>query len=152
MDWGELVVDADRTFDEGPVHIMDKRDQVLQGKAVRLIQVLWQHRGVEKATLECEDTICANYPFLFEDGGTFFLVIDIERTVAYACDIECVSVCEFRGRNSFKGGECKTREKFNFFEKWQNGKLSLYYRWKIWKFSRSRMTKPTSLLNSSCEI
>ena len=27
-------------------------------------------------------------------------------------------VREFRGRNSVKGGECKTREKFNFSEKW----------------------------------
>ena len=24
-------------------------------------------------------------------------------------------VCEFQGRNFIKGGECKTREKFNFF-------------------------------------
>ena len=23
VDWGELVVDADGTFEEGPVHIMD---------------------------------------------------------------------------------------------------------------------------------
>ena len=29
MDWGELVVDANDTFEEGPVHIMDSRDQVL---------------------------------------------------------------------------------------------------------------------------
>ena len=29
VDWGELVVDADGTFNEGPVRIMDSRDQVL---------------------------------------------------------------------------------------------------------------------------
>ena len=45
---------------------------------------------------------CANYPFLFEDEGMLFLVIDIEMTVSYACDIKCVSVCEFMGRNYFK--------------------------------------------------
>ena len=33
----------------------------------------------------------------------FFFVIDIEMTVAYACDIECVYVCEFQERNSFNG-------------------------------------------------
>ena len=49
------------------------------------------------ATWEREDEIHANYPFLFEDGGTFFFVIDIEMTVVYACDIKCVYVCEFRG-------------------------------------------------------
>ena len=26
MDWGELIVDADGTFEEGPVRIMDSRD------------------------------------------------------------------------------------------------------------------------------
>ena len=26
VDWGELVVDADGTFEEGPVHIMDSRE------------------------------------------------------------------------------------------------------------------------------
>ena len=29
VDWGELVVDVDGTFEEGPVRIMDSRDQVL---------------------------------------------------------------------------------------------------------------------------
>ena len=30
--------------------IMDSRDQVLRRKTVRLVKVLWQHRGVEEAT------------------------------------------------------------------------------------------------------
>ena len=71
VDWGELVVDADGTFEEGPVRIMDSREQVLRGKTVRLVKVLWQHRGVEEATWEREDTIRANYPFLFEGEGAF---------------------------------------------------------------------------------
>ena len=29
VDWGELVVDVDRTFEKGQVRIMDSRDQVL---------------------------------------------------------------------------------------------------------------------------
>ena len=84
--------------------IMDSREQVLRRKTVRLVKVLWQHRGVEEEIWECEDTICANYPFLFKDASTFFffLSFDIEMTVAFSCDIECVYVCEFWGRNSFK--------------------------------------------------
>ena len=40
VDWGEPVVDADETFEEGPVHIMDVREQVLRDKTVRLVKVL----------------------------------------------------------------------------------------------------------------
>ena len=68
------MVDADGTFEEGPVSIMDNRDQVLRGKTVRLVKVLWQHRGVEEATWERQDTIHANYPFLFDDEGIFLVI------------------------------------------------------------------------------
>ena len=71
VDWGKLVVDADKTFEEGLMHIMDSRDQVLKGKTMRPVKVLWQHRGVDEATWEREDTILANYCFLLEDRGAF---------------------------------------------------------------------------------
>ena len=67
VDWGEIEVDTDGTFDEGPVCIMDSRDQVLRRKTVRLVRVLWRHRGVEESTWKCEDTMRATYPFLFRD-------------------------------------------------------------------------------------
>ena len=40
VDQGELVVDVDRTFEEGPVRFMDSQDQVLRCKTVRLVKVL----------------------------------------------------------------------------------------------------------------
>ena len=40
VDWGELVVDADETFKEGPMKILDSRDQVLRHKTVMLIAPL----------------------------------------------------------------------------------------------------------------
>ena len=43
MDWGEITVDTDGTFEEGPVRILDSRDQVLQSKTLWLVKVLWQH-------------------------------------------------------------------------------------------------------------
>ena len=43
VDWGEIVVDTYGTFEEGPVHIFDSRDQVLRRKTVRLVKVLWRH-------------------------------------------------------------------------------------------------------------
>ena len=72
VDWGEITVDIDGTFDEGPVRILDSRDQVLRRKTVRLVKVLWQHRGVDEATWEREDTMRATYHFLFEDEGALY--------------------------------------------------------------------------------
>ena len=40
VDWGEIKVDTDGIFEEGPVCIMDSRNQVLRRKTVRLVRVL----------------------------------------------------------------------------------------------------------------
>ena len=73
--------------------IMDSQDQVLRRKTVRLVRLLWQHRGVEELTWEREDTMRATYPFLFRDEGTWFSRLILNRLVymhgivhvAYAC-------------------------------------------------------------------
>ena len=101
VDWGEITVYTDETFEEGPVYILDSQDQVLQRKIVRLVKVLWQHRGVEEATWECEDTMRATYPFLFEDKGAC-LIFGI-RILLHMHVFVCASMCEFRGRNYVKG-------------------------------------------------
>ena len=85
MDWGKLNVNTNRTFKEGPMRIMDSRDQVFRRKTVRLVKVLWQHQGVEEATWEREDMIHANYPFPFEDDDTLFNHL-VVMTDACACD------------------------------------------------------------------
>ena len=72
VDWGQIEVDTDGTFEEGPVCILDSCDQVLLRKTVRLVRVLWRHYGVEESTWELEDTMRATYPFLFRDEGTWF--------------------------------------------------------------------------------
>ena len=40
VDWGELVIYVDGTFEEEPVRVMDSQDQVLRRKTVRLVKVL----------------------------------------------------------------------------------------------------------------
>ena len=72
VDWGHIEVDTDGTFEEGPVCIVDSRDQVLRRKTVRLVKVLWRHYGVEEYTWEREDTMRATYSFLFRDECTWF--------------------------------------------------------------------------------
>ena len=75
LDWGGggggggIIIDTDGTFEEGQARILDSRDQVLRHKTVRLVKVLRQHRGVEEATWEREDTMRVTYPFLFKDEG-----------------------------------------------------------------------------------
>ena len=49
VDWGQIKVDTDGTFEEGPVCILDSRDQVSQCKTVRLVRVLWTHYGGEES-------------------------------------------------------------------------------------------------------
>ena len=71
VDCREIIIDTDGTFEEGPVCIMDSRDQVFRCKTVQLVKVLWQHRGVKKATWEREDTMRATYHFLFEDESVW---------------------------------------------------------------------------------
>ena len=70
VDWGQIEVDTDGTFEEGLVCILDSRDQVLRCKTVRLVRVLWQDYGVEESTWKRKDTMWATYPFLFRDEDT----------------------------------------------------------------------------------
>ena len=41
VDWGEIEVNTDGTFEERPVCIMDSQDQVLRRKTMRLVRLLW---------------------------------------------------------------------------------------------------------------
>ena len=72
VDWGQIEVDIDGTFEEGTICILDGHDQVFRRKTVRLVRVLWRHYGVEESTWEREDTMRVTYPFLFRDEGTWF--------------------------------------------------------------------------------
>ena len=121
-DWGVITVDTYGTFEVGPVCIMDSWDQVLQRKTVRLLKVMCQHRGVEEATWEHEDTMQATYPFLFWDEGMWFSHLILKWLVymheivyiKYACEL--IRMCvEFwdeillrRGGGGGGGEECKT--------------------------------------------
>ena len=70
--------------------------------------------GVEEATWEHEDTMRANYPFLFEDDGTLFNHL-VVMTDACACD--CVYMCvNFGDEILLKGAECENPSKFELFQ------------------------------------
>ena len=43
VDWGEISVDTDVTYEEGSVRTLDSLDKVLRHKTMMLVKVLWQH-------------------------------------------------------------------------------------------------------------
>ena len=54
------------TYEEHPIEILDRRDQVLHNKVIPLVKVLSQNHGAEEATCEPEAQMRAQYPQLFE--------------------------------------------------------------------------------------
>ena len=65
LEWSTLNLDTDVSFEEKPLEILDRRDQVRRGKTIPLVKVLWSHRGVEEATWESEADMRSKYPDLF---------------------------------------------------------------------------------------
>jgi hypothetical protein len=65
VQWENLEIHDDVTYETRPIQILDKRDQVLRNKVIPLVKVLWMHYGVEEATWELESEVRAKYPDLF---------------------------------------------------------------------------------------
>ena len=65
LEWNGLELEADVSFEEKPLEILDRCDQVLRGKTIHLVKMLWSHHGMEEATWEREYEIWAKYPHLF---------------------------------------------------------------------------------------
>ena len=105
VDWGELVIDADGTFEEGSVRIMDSREQVLRGKTVRTVKVLWQHRGMEETHGNAKTPYipiilsCLRMKIFF-----FFLSFDIKRrlhkhVIVFVCVLISGTIFFLGGKN-----------------------------------------------------
>ncbi|WP_375608879.1 hypothetical protein [Bartonella sp. AC140YNZD] len=50
LDWADLHLQADVSYETVLVHILDVWDKDLRGKTLRLVKVLWRHHGSEEAT------------------------------------------------------------------------------------------------------
>ena len=71
LDWGDLVINEDGTYKERPIRVLDTREQVLRGKTIPLVKILWLHHGVEEATWERESEVHTKYSDLFKTSGMF---------------------------------------------------------------------------------
>jgi hypothetical protein len=63
-------VQDDLTYQEEPMQILDRKEQRLRTKVIRLVLVKWGRHSNKEATWESEDTIRAKYPQLFDNAGT----------------------------------------------------------------------------------
>ncbi|KAL6342199.1 hypothetical protein AAG906_006813 [Vitis piasezkii] len=62
LDWKDLNLQEDVTYEEGSREILDKKEQVLRTKTIPIVKVLWDHHGVERATWELESNMGNKYP------------------------------------------------------------------------------------------
>ena len=53
------------TYEETPVHIIDRKDQVLRSKVIPLVKILWKNHEKEEPTWEPEVQMRRQYPQLF---------------------------------------------------------------------------------------
>ena len=55
------------TYEEIPVQIVDRKEQVLRSQVIPLVKVLWKNHEREAATWEPEVQMRHQYPQLFSD-------------------------------------------------------------------------------------
>ncbi|XP_028064494.1 uncharacterized protein LOC114267641 [Camellia sinensis] len=67
LDWMDVKVDEDTSYEEKQVKIVDTREQVLRGRTIPLVKVLWHHHRVEEATWVHEVEIREKYQDLFDN-------------------------------------------------------------------------------------
>ncbi|KAL0540954.1 hypothetical protein IC582_020980 [Cucumis melo] len=53
------------SYEEEPIQILDKKEQVLRNKVIPLVKVLWRNHNTEEATWELEQAMKVQYPHLF---------------------------------------------------------------------------------------
>ncbi|KAL6200165.1 hypothetical protein ACLB2K_029947 [Fragaria x ananassa] len=62
----DLEFQKDLSYEEEPVQILDRKEQVLRSKSIPLVKVLWRSHQVEEATWESKEQMRQQYPYLFE--------------------------------------------------------------------------------------
>ncbi|KAL8089701.1 hypothetical protein AgCh_039255 [Apium graveolens] len=60
-----IELQADLSYIEGPIEILEEREKVLRNKVVKLVRVLWRNPKVEESTWELESNMREKYPHLF---------------------------------------------------------------------------------------
>lgn len=67
LDWTELQLEDNVSYEEHPIRVLETKQHVLRGKTLSLVKLLWKHHGVEEATWEDEAEARLRYPSLFSN-------------------------------------------------------------------------------------
>ena len=65
LEYEPINVREDLSYEEQPVQIIDRKDQVLRSRNISLVKVLWRNHAVQEATWEKEEHKKEKYPHLF---------------------------------------------------------------------------------------
>jgi hypothetical protein len=55
-------LEADLTYPEHPVNILDQKDRVTWRKTIKFFKVQWSNHTEEEATWESEEFLCSRHP------------------------------------------------------------------------------------------
>ena len=64
----ELEVQENLSYEEMPIKIVDRKEQVLRSKVIPWVKVIWKNHGIKEATCEGEEGMHDRYPHLFNSG------------------------------------------------------------------------------------
>ena len=65
INWDVIQVEPEGEFRIEPMHILDRKVNMLRNQAIGQVKVQWEHYGPEEATWELEDAMQLTHPFLF---------------------------------------------------------------------------------------
>ena len=71
LNYEPLKIKDNLTYEEVPIQILDRKDQVLCTKPISLVKVLWKNHTVEEASWERDDEMKSNYLELFVNEGMY---------------------------------------------------------------------------------
>ena len=67
LEYKPINVREDLSYEEQPMQILDRKDQVLRSRKISLVKVLWRNHTVQEATWEKEEDMKEKYPYLFSN-------------------------------------------------------------------------------------
>ena len=67
LDYSELTLRPDLTYEVPPVAILERKEKVVKNKVISLVRVAWDPNSPGDSTWELEEEIWEKYPYLFPD-------------------------------------------------------------------------------------